>query len=445
MDGALTGLAENPAAPEDVLFRLAAEPSVARRLAWRRELPDPVVEWLLAHGDPDIAFALDSWFQTETTRQRIATHPDPRIREARRASIEHDVRNGDWVTPADLDFYGGLVTLARHQDPVLRAAVARSWVEMPEELRRELLLDRDPAVRALAAGAAHPPVPADLLPRLLADEATRQRVAAYAPLTPAAVRDCLAGDEDLRAELAVNPELPLGARDQLAVDPSPWVRAKVLLRRDLAVDHREQLYRALVASQRAEQDEVRFALDNLEHERPAWLAELPLDDRIGYLDSPIPCFRRTAASSPDLPPEVMRRLDEHPDVEVRRIVAHRPDCPGEVLATLVIDHGERREEPLLVRHPNFPAEALPRLAAAAQPHRRALAAVREDLPEECLVRLARDPVEFVRVAAAQHPRIPLAELENLLGDREVEVVAAAAANPVLPVQAMRALLDRAGL
>ncbi|MCO1578888.1 hypothetical protein M8C13_24335 [Crossiella sp. SN42] len=446
--GALTGLAENPAAPPDVLLRLAAEPLAASRMAWREALPEEVVERLLATGGVRVALGLDSRSRSELTRQRIAAHPEAGVRGARRTFVEDSIRHGVRVGVESLAWYagaGGLLGLARHEDPVLRAAVARSWEGMPEGVRRELLVDSDPRVRQLAAGYPHPPVPEDLRSLLLADPATRREVAAYAVLTPEAVREGLAGDEDLRGSMAINPTLPAAARGRLEADPSPYVRAKVLLRQDLSEDRRRLGYAALAEAGTEEFDDVWIALTGLEFERPSWLADLPLADRVGYLDSPIPCFRRTAASSPDLPPEVLRRLDEHPDVEVRRIVARRPDCPGEVLERLVIEHGEHaKTRPLLIEHPNFPPSAFARLATATAPDRRALAAHGAELPGVTLAALARDPEAHVRAAAARNPRTPVAALVALLAD-EPAAAQAAGANPGLPVADMCAVLDRAGL
>ena len=184
---AVDGVAANPAAPPDVLFRLAAVPRVAREMAWRQsDLPDAVVERLLATGDSTVALALDSSRQSVATRQRIAEHPDAEIRDARRRFVEHSIQVGNRVMPDALAEYagpGGLAGLASHEDPVLRAAVAGTWDAMPVAVRRELLADPDPRVRKAASGYPHPPAPADLHALLLADEATREGVASYAALT----------------------------------------------------------------------------------------------------------------------------------------------------------------------------------------------------------------------------------------------------------------------
>ncbi|MEV5720515.1 hypothetical protein AB0L41_42140 [Amycolatopsis mediterranei] len=445
----LDGLAANPAAPPDVLFRLAAVPRAAKEMAWRQsDLPDTVVERLLATGDSTVALALDSPRQSEATRQRIADHPDAGIRNARSRFVEHQIRVGNRVMPDDLAAYagpGGLAGLARHEDPVLRAAVAGTWAAMPVAVRRELLADPDPRVRKAAAGFPHPPAPADLHAVLLADETTRVEVASYAALTAEAVRECLAGDEELRGAVALNPALPPASRDRLEQDPSQYVRSRVLLRQDLPEDRRRRLHAALLTEPEDVDTEVPFAMALLHHERPSWLPSRPLAERVAHLDSPIPCFRRYAATSADLPADVVRRLHAHEDVQVRHIVALRADTPGEVLERLVAEHGEGFRHRGHTEHPNFPPEAFVRLATAENPSRRALAAKGPDLPADVIAVLARDTEAVVRAAAARHSRIPVRVLETLLTDNDQKVIEAAGTNPALPVDRMRALLDRAGL
>lgn len=271
-------------------------------------------------------------------------------------------------------------------------------------------------------------------------------MASYAALTAEAVRECLAGDEELRAEVAVNPTLPAAARDRLAEDPSPYVRSRVLLRQDLTEDRRRRLHAALLAERENMFDDVATALSLLDMDEPSWLPSRPLAERVAHLDSPIPCFRRCAATSADLPADVVRRLHTHEDVQVRRIVAGRADTPGDVLERLVSEHGESpKYRPGETEHPNFPSEAFVRLATAEDSRRRSLAAQGPDLPPDVITALARDTDAFVRAAAARHRRIPVPVLETLLTDDDPAVAKASGANPALPVDRMLALLDRAGL
>ncbi|MEU6244067.1 hypothetical protein [Streptomyces sp. NPDC047024] len=79
----LSGLARNPAAPQDVLIRLATHKAGRHGMSLRRgRLEDAVVEALLTHGDDHTAVGLHGDRISPEMRRRIAGHPDPAIRDA---------------------------------------------------------------------------------------------------------------------------------------------------------------------------------------------------------------------------------------------------------------------------------------------------------------------------------------------------------------------------
>jgi hypothetical protein len=92
-------------------------PATAERLAWDQpDLPDVVVDALLALENSTIGLALDRPRQSRATRRRIAEHPNVEVREARRRFIEHMIKVGNRVMPDDLADYAGpdgLAGLAR--------------------------------------------------------------------------------------------------------------------------------------------------------------------------------------------------------------------------------------------------------------------------------------------------------------------------------------------
>ncbi|MFI6097729.1 hypothetical protein ACIA8G_19390 [Lentzea sp. NPDC051213] len=425
---ALEGMGQNPAAPLEVLLRLV--PVAARQIARRREDKSPeLVEKLLATGN---SLGLD----------------DP---ATRLEYIQHSIDMNIEVSASDLATYAGekdLSTLATHADPKVRAALGSAWdYPMPEDVRRALLADPDPGVRRSVAGHPHGEAPEDLHQRLLTDEATRASVASYATLSREIAEQLLATDnEELRAEVAKNPVLPTDLRDRLAEDPSAYVRAHVILRQDLPEDRRRELHRALCSAATDPWNEESFALTVLNATDVPWVSQLPLAERLTYLDSPIYCFRAEVAASPDLPPEVVAALHNDKNVGIRRLVAHRPDTPGEVLERLVAQHGEHlKHRPLIVEHPNFPPEAFIRFASHSDPRRRSIAPAGPELPLEILTRLATDPDSHVRAGVAGHLKTPPEILRALVEDRDPDVCATAGANPGLPPQLMLDLLDKAGL
>ncbi|WP_125798808.1 hypothetical protein [Amycolatopsis sp. WAC 01416] len=404
-------------------------PVAAHEIVSRREDKSPeLVEKLLATGN---SLGLDD--------------PDVLLKH-----IQHSIDRHIQVSASDLAIYAGddLSRLATHADPKIRAALGRAWdYDMPEDIRRALLADPDPAVRESVAGYPHGDAPKDLHQRLLADEATRASVASYATLSREIAEELVATDnEELRAEVAKNPTLPTDLLDRLAEDPSGYVQAHVILRQDLPEDRRRELHRALCSAATGPWSAESFALTVLNANDVPWVRKLPLAERLAYLDSPIHCFRAAVAASPDLPPEVVAALHDDKDVGIRRLVARRPDTPGEVLERLVAQHGEHpKHRPLIVEHSNFPPEAFIRFASHSDPRRRSIALKGPDLPLEILAELATDPDGHVREGVAGHLKTPPEILRALIEDRDLGVCAAAGANPSLPRQVMLDLLGKAGL
>ncbi|MEO3821067.1 hypothetical protein [Plantactinospora sp. B24E8] len=445
----LSGLVRNPAATEEMLVRLARDPAVARELAgWRRPLPDPVAEAVLAHRDPDSLLFLRGDRVSPAIRARIAADPDPAIRDAHRDLVRRKVARRVFVPVDDLaEAYGrSPEELARDADPGIRAAVAEAWWAAPAPVRIALLTDPDPTVRAAASRRAQPPVPAELHPACLADPATRAHVAGYAELTDVvAFALATAPDHGTRQAVARNPRLSAEVVAVLVADPHPFVRGVMIQHPGVDERTRDRLHAELVAERAAGSIEARVALEG-DLAVPTWVRDLPLPARLSYLDSPHVVFRRALATCRDLPSEAWQRLDADPDRRVRRSAATRPDVPPEVLERLVREDGDGGPlRPRLVEHPNFPAAAFARFAEDPEPRVRRLALAGPDLPPDLLGRLAVDPEPSVRRAAAGHPGLDPARVADLLADEDPEVVLAAAANPGLPSGWAYRILAEAGL
>ncbi|MEV4941576.1 hypothetical protein [Streptomyces zaomyceticus] len=445
----LSGLGRNPAAPRDVLVRLAAHKAGRQGIQGRRgRLDDTVAEALLEHGGHEAAVRLSGDRISPAVRRRVAEHHDPAIRDARadfvRGMVGRDVPFGLDVLE---EAYGRPRTaLVEDPDPHVRAAVARTWTDRPLTAQTALLADPDPRVRAAATMPPHAGVPPEWTERCLADPAVRANVASYLPLTSDQF-DRLLGDEDERVRQAVaeNPSLSAEMVARLVDVEDPLVRVAAAMSRHVDAGTRDRLY-ALVEAGAAEGDSWADVALHWNTAEPDWLRRAPLDERMTYLDCPHPVFRRVLATCRDLPDAAWRRLDDDPEVSVRRAAAQRPDTPPEVLERLARAHGEAHHvRPLLVDHPRFPRHLLRTFVDEPEAHVRCMALEDPELPVAGLSRLAADTEAFVRRGAARHPRLTEALLEQLLSDPDPVVTDDAAANPVLRPARMERMLAEAGL
>ncbi|UUU21883.1 HEAT repeat domain-containing protein [Streptomyces sp. DSM 40750] len=154
-----------------------------------------------------------------------------------------------------------------------------------------------------------------------------------------------------------------------------------------------------------------------------------------------PVLRRVAASHRALPEELVKRLAEDPDPEVRhRLACHHWLAPPEVvLATFLARPRQRRH---LLTLPQLPRTGLHHLLGHDDPDVRALAAADPSL-EQAPVQLLTDPDERVRRAAAAGPLMFEDTLAVLLYD--AATAEGAAANQNLPAPRLHDLLDLVGV
>ncbi|MEU0835209.1 hypothetical protein [Streptomyces sp. NPDC005969] len=446
----LSGLGQNPAAPIDALVRLAAHEAGRHGLELRKgQLPNQVVEALLTYGGSDSAVLLNGTRVSPTMRCRIAEHPDPAIRDARadfiRTMVEREVRLGGIEDLVEA--YGRPPTeLAATSDPKLRAMVARTWRERPIAVQLALLTDPDPEVRAAATQDKHPGVPPEYYERCLADPVVRANIARHIPLTPEQFDRLLAtGEETVLHAVAGNPHLTVDMVARLQDSADPSVRVAVAYSRHVTPETRDRLLALVEAEDAAGSDDAAVALRWSPY-TPSWLRDAPLAERLAYLDCPHAMFRKVLATGRDLPAEAWQRLDDDPDVSVRRAAAHRPDTPPHILLRLIRAHGERSHvRPLLVDHPNFPRRELRGLVDEPNPRTRLLALKDPELPVAELRRFGDSAEAFLRAGAARHPNVGADLLERLLMDPDPHVVEDAAANPVLPRARMDRIIADAGL
>ncbi|MGW6984237.1 hypothetical protein ACWGE1_33140 [Streptomyces sp. NPDC054932] len=471
----LEGLARNAELPVPLLRRLIHHgPAREEAARWRKDLTERLAEEIMAVGDEwaTHSLACNPDLPLDVKRE-LARSDDDSVRAAvasRDVSLPRDlfaafvadpaaqVRKavaGHGRVPADLR-----ARLAADPDPVVRAELAQWWTDAPENVRRTLLTDSEPTVRAAACAVyfrklPHPVPPADLHPGLLADPVTRAGVVPHIDLDPQTARR-LAADEDpdVRGALAGHPGLAADLVELLGRDENPLVRAEVFTRRDTPEGLRAVIHAGLQAgSERAgadliEADEQDFfcslAMMDLNMRILPWVREDPL----AHADSPYVVFRRSAASAGDaLPPAAVSRLFEDEDGKVRTAMA----AAVSVLDPETAERLERRHTPSRkfpgrpADHAVFPPGTMRRFATDPDPRMRALALKDPALPAELVERLAGDEDAAGRRAAAAHPNLPVPALLKLLGDEDGRAAGAAARSPRLPHASMEAILTVAGL
>jgi hypothetical protein len=445
----LSGLGRNSSASQDVLVRLAAHEAGRHGISRRRgRLEDALVDALLTHGDCNTAVSLHGGRISPEMRRRIAKHPDPAVRNAFTDFVRHMVDRKVQIGIDDLEEAYGQprMMLAGAPSPSLRAAVARAWYDRPLAVQVELLSDSDPQVRTAATEHRQPGIPPEWTERCLADPAVRVNVARYVPLTSEQFGQLMRSEEEkVHQAVAGNPHLSAEMVARLLDIDDPLVRVAAAQSRHVDAETRDRLY-ALVEAERADgsiKAEVALSWNFAE---PDWLREAPLDERMTYLDCQYTTFRCVLASCHDLPEEAWRRLDNDPELAVRRAAARRPDTPPEVLEGLVRAHGDVLHiRPLLVDHPNFPRDVLRTFVDEPSPDVRYLALQDPELPVRDLQRLAAAAESFLRRGVARHPNITEALLEHLLGDPDPHVADDAAANPALRPTQIDRILTTAGL
>lgn len=394
----LSGLAQNPALPADLLATLVttAEGELCVDLAARSDLTRDQRRTLAARGGHPTASLL--------------------IGEGRLNAADVDVgdldldRHGVWIAVALLDRgmapTGWAPRLAADHDPRVRAAVAEAAGIPTEEVGAVLAdLAADPVPEVAAAAASSPLLPPALAAQLVRhpDPEVRQAVASN-EVTPEPVLALLADLADHEADgaavaqnLVANPFTPPAVAARFVAHPSLSVRWALAARPDLPAE----VYRRLA-------------------------------------DDPIPGVRDTLARNPGIDEELIRRLAGDDGYDVRRSLAHHPAVPLDVLATLCV-------------HARIGATLLPRIAGATEDELRSLArsdipqlrlavAERPDLPTDIVDLLAADrDAKVLKSVVAIHP-VPQERLHDILTRHRGRVAVAMAGNPTAGPELLQALV-----
>ncbi|MBB4752750.1 hypothetical protein [Actinoplanes lobatus] len=479
VDAVVAGLAENPAAPADVLLRRWPE-TAAYGLRRRETLPMAVQEAMAAHPLREVRSVLAHHRDVDPgIRARLLDDADWGIRHAalgrpgQRPLADPDRTRmmselceppADDRRPTPEELFEDLAMAdpenilfaARHPDHrVRRIAALRTWWR--DEMR-VLLTDPDPEVAAVAAEsiAEHERImrPADLpdqhchafwrtlhrpLSRELAEQVLtsgdREAILSMSrnPSLPPDLVNLLAGhtDPEIRVHAAYREGLTGSQIAQLVADAEAEVRAAIGAHAGLAAEH--------VARLAADPDDgVRAAVATHAHLNAAERAMLdgPITDVALAARSAHPVLRRRAAGRPDLPLDLVAALAHDPVDGVRlELARHHPHAPAELLLRCYLENPRQSDLP---SRPGFPLTGLARFADHADPRIRRLVALDPQADPSVLIALTEDPDAGVRQTMARCPHLPADRIIALLN--HPELARHAAANPAIDVVAVLAQL-----
>lgn len=478
-DAVLEGLAVNPALPDDLLVHLIESSGgpATTGLAERTPLPAAAVTAMAQHPEPWVRAALGANPSAgPAARLRLFDDPDSLVRQRMEDArdltlpesallriIERLARQLAREMITEDELAGELAQkmsgeprlrplVARHPDPRFRIAACLIVKRLDPELRAGLLRDESPEIRDRMAHELAELTRPHTLADLNGSRGYRRAAILRGPLADELLAWVLAeGDEYDLTDLAYNPTLPPDAVQALVTHREQAARRYAARRPDLTPEQASLLaddpdpevrtevstHPVLTEEQRAAIDIDRDALyPNADYPDPA------PEQLAAWAMSVSPHLRRRAALDPRLPADLVKRLADDPDHEVRVELGRRhPDAPPETLLHAYL-HLERHSSccrPRLLDRPAFPATGLAAFAHDPRPHARLLATRDPAIDPAVLERLLSDQDDAVRWATAKSPHLPVRLIIALLHDRELS--GSAAANPALPISEMARLLE----
>ena len=148
--------------------------------------------------------------------------------------------------------------------------------------------------------------------------------------------------------------------------------------------------------------------------------------------------RREVANNRSTPPEVLVKLSVDKDVEVREGAAGNPSTPPEVLVKLSVDKDVKVREKV-ARNGSTPPEVLVKLSEDENEYVRVEVARNGSTPPEALAKLSGDKSPRVRKRVVTNPSTPPEALAKLSGDELYDILIKVSKNPKTPPEALAKL------
>ena len=359
-------LAANPSLPTDMAARLLARGEAIRRVMMNHSTREGILKLVIGNAPTDLLLGEMRYLANKFgPKMLLQAHPDPAVRMAL-ANV---------VTMCYRDRSGVREQLAVDPDKRVRLTLLKGLRTSRQADRGALALlgqDSEPLIRFSLAMSR----------KGLRDELTTM------------LHDPLPG-----IRFAALRSLHCTGKEHLFLAADPYPRIRLLLARD---------FNACDGHYAQRTTGINHYVRN--YHRRAWYS--PVWEAYWALvpDDPHPPVRRVAAGTFDLPVDVLERLVNDPDPEVRALLLKRP-----------VWH---TAQAAVARHWDL---KLPRLRNAhrAKPYARAQLATLTSLAPERLEQFAADPHWYVRARLAFNPRTSPALLERLAADPDPLVAGAA--------------------
>jgi hypothetical protein len=150
--------------------------------------------------------------------------------------------------------------------------------------------------------------------------------------------------------------------------------------------------------------------------------------------------RSYVAVNPSTPPEALLKLASDKDEHIRQKIAMRPSTPPEILLKLADDQSEHVRADV-ASNPSLPPEAILKLASDTDLAVRQHIASNSYLSPEVLLKLANDQDQYIRQRAANSTSTPPEALLKLAGDTHLNVKQSVAKNTSTPPEALLKLAE----
>ncbi|UQN08776.1 DUF2336 domain-containing protein [Deinococcus sp. QL22] len=400
-------VARNPSTPPEALALLASSHRYATREAVAAHPLTPPETVVALTADPHDRVAL-------VARLRVGHGNEDTLNEAlatRRRNVKLAISARTKLPE------GVLVRLSQDRSPQVRAQ-AGLHPDLTELLRGRLLDDPDLSVArvTLATDTTASPEMLDALPR---HDARIRRGLSRNPASPADVLNSLSDDalQEVRLSVVLNAAAPEGAiRRRLPEQPlRPVIRQHPLYERVRDELQQREYEEAAAPTASAEALSVLAQSDSAKVRRQ--VVRHPNTDEATLTlltQDPSEEIRRTLASRPELPARLQRLLCIDSSLVVRTLLVRREDLDVQAMVDLASRPNEELSLLLsLTRHPQITAEVLARLAQHADADIREVVARHVRLPTTLQVRLASDPQDRVADAVFHNPSCTSEALEVL--------------------------------